>query len=81
MNIYPNPNDGTFTAIISVDTPGVYDLRIYSNLGVVIYEMKDLKLEGTLKLKVDVGKVSDGVYNCILTNKDRSVQKRIIIKK
>jgi hypothetical protein len=81
LNIYPNPNDGSFTVIISAEKPDTYQLQIYSNLGVKVYELRDLLITGTIKQKVDIRNVASGLYNFILTNKDRTIQKKVIIRK
>jgi hypothetical protein len=79
--IYPNPNDGTFTADISVTDAAEYDLQIYSNLGSKVYELRDLFLSGKLSKKIDLGDLAPGVYNFILSGKEHLVQKRFIIQR
>ena len=81
LYIYPNPNDGSFTAIISAQEPGTYHLQIFSNLGVMVYESRDLQVSGTFRKEIDISNVANGVYNFVLINKDRSIQKRVIIRK
>jgi hypothetical protein len=80
--LYPNPNDGSFTFVVTVPEPGKYTMQLFSNLGVLVYEIKDVRIEGKFRKTIHVDFVADGVYNFILTNnKDQVVQKRIIIKK
>jgi hypothetical protein len=81
LTIYPNPNDGTFTAILSVQKADNYTLQIYSNLGVKVYELNDLQVTGIVNQKIDMSYAADGMYNLILTNKEKSIQKRVIIMK
>jgi hypothetical protein len=81
LEIYPNPNDGSFTAIISVSKPGTYNLQLFSNLGVMVYELKDLYVSGTIKQKIEVTYVANSIYTLVLTNKDQTIQKKVLIRK
>jgi hypothetical protein len=81
MLLYPNPNEGSFTVIITVPESGNYDLQLFSNLGVKVYDLRDLKVEGKLRKTIDIRSVADGVYNFILSDKDQMIQKRVIIRK
>jgi hypothetical protein len=81
MLLYPNPNEGSFTVVITVPEPDNYDLQLFSNLGVRVYELRDLRVDGKMRKTIHVDHVADGVYNFILSNKDQMIQKRIIIRK
>ncbi len=81
MDIYPNPNDGSFTAIISSQIPGTYNLQLYSNLGVMVYELKNLYVSGTLMQKIEIRNIANSIYTLVLTNKDQSIQKKVVIRK
>jgi hypothetical protein len=81
MVVYPNPNDGYFTASIAADEPGTYSLQLISNLGVKVFEIKELEVSGTIDQKIDVRDLKAGVYTLLLTNKDHSIQKKVVIQK
>jgi hypothetical protein len=81
MLVYPNPNNGYFTAGISADEAGTYTLQLISNLGVKVYELKELEVSGTIYQKIDVRDLTAGVYTLLLTNKNHSIQKKVIIQK
>jgi hypothetical protein len=81
INIYPNPNDGTFTAIISAPNPGTYNLQLFTNLGVMVYELKNLEVSGTITRKIEIKNVANSIYTLVLTNKDQSIQKKVLIRK
>jgi hypothetical protein len=80
LTIYPNPNGGSFTVSYTAPEPDTYNLQVFSNLGVLVYELRDLQVNGTMKQEVDIRGVAPGVYNCILTNKNRSIHKMVIIR-
>jgi hypothetical protein len=81
MNIYPNPNDGTFNAIISVQNPATYNLQLFSNLGVMVYELKNLYVSGTITQKIEIRNVANSIYTLVLSNKDQLIQKKVLIRK
>ncbi|MFZ4548898.1 MAG: T9SS type A sorting domain-containing protein, partial [Bacteroidales bacterium] len=81
MLVYPNPNDGYFTAGISADEAGTFTLQLISNLGVKVYELKELEVIGTIYQKIDVRDLKAGVYTLLLTNTNHSIQKKVVIQK
>jgi hypothetical protein len=81
LNLYPNPNEGSFTVVVTVPEEDTYTMQMFSNLGVMVYELRDIRIEGKLRRTIHLGYVADGVYNFILTNKEQMIQKRVIIKK
>ncbi|MEI6060957.1 MAG: T9SS type A sorting domain-containing protein, partial [Bacteroidota bacterium] len=81
LNVYPNPNDGYFTAIITLPEPATYDLFVFSNLGMKVYEKKDIHVSGTVKQKIDIRNMASGVYTLVLTNKDQTLRKSVVIKR
>jgi hypothetical protein len=81
LSIFPNPNDGTFTAIISAPYPGTYNLQLFTNLGVMVYELKNLDVSGTITRKIEIKNVANSIYTLVLTNKDQSIQKKVLIRK
>jgi hypothetical protein len=82
MVLFPNPNEGNFTIIVTVPEAGKYNMELFSNLGVKVYEVRDVQIDGRLRKTFHIGNVAEGVYNFILSNnKDQSIQKRVIIMK
>ena len=79
--LYPNPNEGSFTVVVTVPESGNFDLQLFSNLGVKVYELRDVKVEGKFRKTIHLDYVADGVYNFILSDKDQMIQKRVIIRK
>jgi hypothetical protein len=81
MLVYPNPNDGYFTVSIAATEPGTYTLQLISNLGVKVYELKDIEVNGTISQGIDAKHLTAGVYTLILTNKNHSIQKKVVIQR
>ena len=82
FNVYPNPNDGTFTMRITASESGIYNLQAFSSLGVLVYEIKYLEIKNDAYIrKIDLSYVADGVYNFILKSSKSTIQKRVVIRK
>jgi len=47
----------------------------------MVYELKDLYVSGTIRQKIEVRYVANSLYTLVLTNKDQSIQKKVLIRK
>jgi hypothetical protein len=81
LTVFPNPNDGTFTLQATTNEPGLYDLLVYSSLGVMVYDQKQIEIKDLYIRKIDISNLSDGVYNIVLRNNNATMQRRVIIRK
>jgi hypothetical protein len=79
--LYPNPNEGSFTVVVTVPEEDTYTMQLFSNLGVMVYELSDIRIDGKFRRTIHLGYVADGVYNFILSGKDQMIQKRVVIRK
>jgi hypothetical protein len=79
VELYPNPNHGQFTLSISSDTQKKIDLRIFTNLGVVIYEKTGLNVQGTLNEEINLSGVAPGIYYVRLTSSDQQIIRKVVI--
>jgi len=81
MIVYPNPNEGVFTLMFTSTKQENYDIRVYNNLGVQIFEMRNMYVMGTTRQNIDLRPAPNGVYSVVITNDLRSVVKKIVINK
>jgi hypothetical protein len=82
INIYPNPNEGVFTLMFTSAKQEKYDIRVFNNLGMQIFEMKNLDVAmGTTRQTIDLRPAPNGMYSVIITNDLGSVVKKIVINK
>jgi hypothetical protein len=81
LSVYPNPNTGMFTVVISSPEPDDFNLQIFSNLGTLVYNESDIRVNGTVTKEIDIREVANGVYNVVLAKNDLLLQKRIVVRK
>ncbi len=77
VNVYPNPNNGTFY----VDIQGVEDANIYvySATGKLVYQENNPNMDNSIK-QIDLNNAAEGVYFMILANKTQKIVKKIVVK-
>jgi hypothetical protein len=80
--IFPNPNEGQFTLMINGSSQEtVCDVSVLNNLGVTIFEMKDLKVRDQFRQNIDLRPAPNGVYTVIVKDGNTSVVRKIVINK
>jgi hypothetical protein len=81
ISIYPIPNDGQFRLSITSNSRQVYSVRVLNNLGVMVYEQKDIEVTGTTEKIIDLRPVPSGTYTVIVRTNDEQVIRKIIVTK
>lgn len=79
INIYPVPNDGTFTLSITSAVVKKFNIEIYNKTGQMIKEVRDLNVTGTLDKQFDLRPVPTGIYTVIVRNDDGLIVRKILI--
>lgn len=79
--IYPVPNDGIFTARIITPNEQTFNILIYDQVGVRIYESKTFTVKGMYQKKIDLRPTPSGVYTVVFKSSDHSVIRKIMINK
>ena len=72
LNIYPNPNDGQFTAVCS--KPGLYNL--YNELGSLVQTFNVVQETG---MEIHVENLSAGLYFMVSNQGPETISERIIV--
>ena len=79
VNLYPVPNSGRFNVSITNTSDQLYSIRVYNNLGIMIYDEGKVDVNGTLNKVVDIRPVPNGMYTVIITSEQETIVKKIII--
>jgi hypothetical protein len=80
VNVFPNPNDGHFTLLITSVSNTTFDLRIINNLGVSVYEQKNVSVNGKLEKKIELENIPNGVYSVILNDMNKQIVRKFIVQ-
>ena len=62
MDIYPEPNSGSFTVRLRLDAPQAITMRVRNVLGQIVHESSRIATEGEQNFEVQLGSVPKGVY-------------------
>ncbi|MEI7663311.1 MAG: T9SS type A sorting domain-containing protein, partial [Bacteroidota bacterium] len=81
FNIYPVPNDGMFTVSLTSESEETFTITIFSNLGVQVREVKDIRVNGRSDQLIDLRPAASGVYMVVIRNGSSAVVKKVIINK
>jgi hypothetical protein len=79
INLYPVPNSGRFNVSITNASDQSYSIRVYNNLGIMIYEEGKVDVNGTLTKVVDIRPVPNGMYTVIISSEQETIVRKIII--
>ena len=79
--VYPIPNDGNFTATITIPDQQQFTIQIYNKVGQRIFEQKDVVVNREFKQKISLGAIPDGMYSLIFTNKFGQIVQKILVFK
>jgi hypothetical protein len=79
LNIYPNPNSGSFTFELNGFKNDV-TVKVYNALGKVVYQSEKLEVNGNLSQTIDLD-AEAGVYYMHIEGKNILINKKVVIQK
>lgn len=79
FGLYPNPSNGLFTASLTWPTTEMFTIRVYNNLGSLMFEQKDILVDGSARQLVDLSAAPNGIYTVSFTSGNSRVIRKIII--
>jgi hypothetical protein len=79
ITVYPVPNDGRFTVSIISPSLEPFTITVFSNLGVRIYEVKDIHVNGQFDQVIDLRSTFTGIYTVVISNSVLKVVKKVVI--
>ena len=81
FKIFPVPSNGLFTAILVSPSAELFTIRVYNNIGMLIFEMKDVQVNGTSNQTIDMRPVPSGIYTVTFTSGTSQVVRKMLIKR
>ncbi len=81
FSIFPVPNDGRFTATIIIPGKDTFTIRVYSDLGVEVYEKSNLSVDGKIQHSIDLNNPGKGVYTVVFTGNKQTVIRKVLVTK
>jgi hypothetical protein len=81
FSIYPVPNDGQFTVSITSPVAESFTITVYNQLGAKIYELGDVRVNGTFEKQIDLRPIASGVYSVVFLNSEHKVVRKVIVNK
>ncbi|HAP69551.1 MAG TPA: hypothetical protein DCR04_07465 [Flavobacteriales bacterium] len=78
LNLYPNPNNGTFTIEPHIGMNGKVKMTVYDLIGQVVWTATSNDL---IKETIDLSQLQNGLYLIDIRTADKVATKRFIIKK
>jgi hypothetical protein len=81
FRIFPVPNDGKFNYVINIPGKDVFSVTLYNELGLVVYELKELYVDGKSQQFISLTTISSGVYTIVFKGKEQVVIKKVLVTK
>ena len=81
FSVHPVPNDGRFTLTMRIPGEDVFTIRIYNNLGLSVYELRDVEVNKRTVQNIDLRPAPNGVYTVVVENDTIRLLRKIIVIK
>ena len=81
FTVYPVPNDGLFNITVTVPGEEVFDIVIFNNLGIKIFEMKNVNVQKKFEHAIDLRPLSAGLYPVVLKGSRGVIVRRVLVYK
>ena len=81
ISLFPNPGKGIVQLELTSADKLQLNIKVLSVSGTLVYEKKDVEVNGFYTQQVDLSQLSSGVYSVFIVGEDFIVNKKIIIKK
>lgn len=78
--VFPVPNEGIFTVSIACQAEEIFNIGVYNNHGMKVYESNDLHVKGVYEHTIDLRPVPPGIYVILLESGDEHVIRKIVVR-
>jgi hypothetical protein len=79
FQVYPNPNDGTFTISIAEQAARTVGLRLQTLKGRTLHRFTLIPDQSTFEKEINLSNISSGIYNLQLITEHKVLNKKITI--
>jgi len=79
FSVYPVPNDGRFSILITSPVQETFTIAVYNQLGAKIFGLGDVQVNGTFEKQIDLRPVAGGIYSVVFLNSKHKVVKKILV--
>jgi hypothetical protein len=81
LSVYPNPSQGEFNVSFDASITETYSIKVYDEVGKLIYNESVENQNGQYIKEVKLGEVASGIYNVTLSNGSNEVTRKVVIRK
>jgi hypothetical protein len=81
FTVYPNPNNGTFNAVIQCECREECSIDVFNMMGVKVFELTFLNTESKMVVPIDLQGLPQGIYTVIFRNSNHWMFRKVVINK
>ncbi|MCK4678632.1 MAG: T9SS type A sorting domain-containing protein, partial [Bacteroidales bacterium] len=81
VNLFPNPNTGTFTIELKAEQNDLLNLKIIDARGAVVFEEKNVHLMGVHTKNLSLNDLQEGIYYLLINSDKVHVVKKVVIQR
>ena len=81
IEVFPNPNNGQFAVNLSAVTFDNASLSVVNQLGQVVYNKKEININGSYKTSIDLSSNPQGVYFIVVSGNNKTFTKKVVLRK
>ena len=78
--VYPVPNDGQFIVTLKNPGPSPYVLKVINAVGETMFEQRGISGMGELKIPVDLGNPTAGIYLLTIENDKQRLMRKVVVR-
>jgi len=80
IQVYPNPNNGSFKVRLNIDGNDIISLRIYSALNSVVFEENNISVNQSFTKDLSIENLTRGIYYLQIDGKKTNLIKKLVIQ-
>jgi PKD repeat protein len=81
VQLFPNPNNGSFTLVLNLAKDNTVDLKIFNALNELVFEENNISVVKNMKHKVELNGLSKGIYYLHVSGNSTDQVIKIIVQK